>query len=152
MVNQAYIRQLSNESENINMVPKQHTLPHPLPASLKHPKLHRSHSNQQPSKTYHHIGRQQSLQVPSRLSVGIRDDFRFHPTTPVVVNARGPMTQMTLPVRAVKPSAKGMTYSLDRRHKNMYQSLHHNYQLYQDINGNIFIEDLKQTLTSFLLN
>ena len=136
MVNPAYIRQISNESDRANMASKQNTLSHPFSA----PRLHRSHSNQQPNNKYHQVGRQHSVQIPRRPSVGITDGLKFYPTTPVAVNGnvRGPITQMTLPIRGVKKSAKGMAYSLDSYRKNSYHSLQRDIQLYQNMNGNFF--------------
>ena len=138
MVNPAYIRQLSNESDKANMAPKLNTLPHPYSAPMKPPRLHRSHSNHQPSNKYHQVRRQHSVQMPRRPSVGITDGLKFYPTTPVAVNGnvRGPITQMTLPVRGVKNAAKGMAYSLDSHRGNSYHSLQRDFQLYKNMNGN----------------
>jgi len=143
---------------NMNKVPRQQTLPHPLVSPMAHQQLQRSYSNQQhhgmvartasfgpqkPPKTLQQIGRQQSFQVPGRPSVGNGEGLMFHPTTPMVVNGnmRGPMTPMAQPTQVMVPmtsSAKGMTYSLDRRqvkrlpHQNSQQS----FQTYNGGNRN----------------
>ena len=127
------------------MVPKQATVHHPLLNPIKHPKLHRSYSNQQPHKTYHRVARQQSVQIPTKSSVSNRNVLRFHPTTPMVAisNVRGSMTPIAPTSKSMfsmTPSSKGMTYSLDRRQVQEVpiQNLHKDLSFHPTLKGNTF--------------
>ena len=159
LTNEAYIRQISNESDKINMAPKQTTLPHPLSTPSKHP--HRYYINQKttgmvhraasfgrekPHKTIHQVGRQHSFQVPNRPSAGNINLLKFNPTTPIAINAniRGSMTPMAKPILSMTPS-KGMTYSLDRRQaqENSRPRSQKEPAFYQNINSKWFFSKTK---------
>merc|ERR1719427_775757 len=155
LVNQIARTPITNGT--MNKIPRQQTLPHPLASPMTHQQLQHSYSNQQhpgmvartasfgpqkPHKTLHQIGRQQSFQVPSRPSVVNGEGLMFHPTTPMVVsgNMRGPITPMTQPTQFMVPmtsSAKGMTYSLDRRQVRRipHQNSQQNFQIYNKQNN-----------------
>ena len=143
MANEGYNGKISNESRQ--RAPIQRTLSYTT--STKHPQFHRSYScHQQAHKILHPVGRYNTFQVPDGPYVCNSNSFnKIHPTKHVVSNGNKMrnVTQMTLPVKAVKQPIKEFTYSLDRsqiqgnNHQNSRQDSH----LYQDLNGNILLID-----------
>ena len=152
------MRQISDESDKLNMPPPQQTtLPNPKSTPVKLPNRYNSEQRSarvvhraasfgpaKPSKTYQQVGRQYSFQVPNRPGKVVQ----FNPATPIAVNAnmRGSMTPMAPPSLSMAPSLKGMTYSLDRRQEVAHPRSQKDSALYQNISCKLFRYFLNNSL------